>query len=401
MLTSVQLRPLLMASFLSLLIVASSSAQTTSPAPGSLKATLLTFGKVLGTEQGMSALASLTSLEVSTAPLGTSTGGFTFTFDPQLRTWTRSASSFGPSFAERSLTTGRAKVSAGFNVLHASYDSFGGFDLTNGDLHPARNVRSTATPIATTSLKVNLSSDTVVGFAHVGVTDNFDVGIAIPWVRVSLDAEGIFFNAAGADLSPGQHPVIPSTTSSGVGDIAIFGKYQLWRQGTGGLAAAVEARLPSGDKDELRGLGVTRTLASLIWSKGGKVSPHANAGFEFWSDSVAIASDGSVFAKNQAKYAVGVEIEAHPRATVVVDLVGRRLLHGGQIGYQTVPATVGTGSADLLIGIPEGVNMIALAPGVKLNVWRSILVTGNVLASLTNEGVRARFIPVFGIDVAF
>jgi hypothetical protein len=195
--------------------------------------------------------------------------------------------------------------------------------------------------------------------------------------------------------------VIPTTTSAGIGDIAIFGKYQLWKHDNGGVAAAVELRFPSGDKNELRGLGVTRTLAALVWSKGGRISPHANVGYEFWSDNVPIAADGSVFAKNQAKYAVGVEFEASPRATVVVDLVGRRLMNGGQIGYQTFPASVGSGSADLLVGTPEGVDQVALAPGVKFNIWRSVLITGNVLASLSTGGVRARFIPVVGVDWAF
>jgi hypothetical protein len=122
---------------ISFLLAASSRAQT-APPPDSLKGQLLAFGNRLGSQQAMSALATLTSIEVSTAPLGTSTGGFTFTFDPNLRTWTRSASTFGPSFAERSLTTGKAKVSAGFNFLHAGYDSFGGYDLQNGDLRPAQ-----------------------------------------------------------------------------------------------------------------------------------------------------------------------------------------------------------------------------------------------------------------------
>ena len=137
----------------------------------------------------------------------------------------------------------------------------------------------------------------------------------------------------------------------------------------------------------------------MIWSKGGKVSPHANAGFEYWSDNVPIATDGSVFARHQAKYAVGIELEAHPRATIVADIVGRRVLNGGQVGYdhQVSPA----GTADLLIGIPEGVNLVAFAPGVKVNVWRSVLLTGNVLASMTSDGVRAKVIPVFGIDWAF
>jgi hypothetical protein len=47
------------------------------------------------------------------------------------------------------------------------------------------------------------------------------------------------------------------------------------RQEGGGVAASVEVRLPPGDKNQLRGLDVTRTLTSLIWSRAGKVSPHA------------------------------------------------------------------------------------------------------------------------------
>jgi hypothetical protein len=390
----------LMSSAGALLTANLASGQSPSIPADSLKGQLLALGRPLGTEQGISALVALTSLEVSTAPLGTSTGGFTFTFDPRLRTWTRSASSFGPAFSERSLTTGRAKVSAGFNVLHANYDSFGDANLKNGDLQPVRNLQSPLTPISYTTLKLNLISDTVVAFGHAGVTDDLDIGVAIPWVRVKMDAEGSFFNAAGADL--GQHLLVPSTTSAGVGDIAIFGKYRLWRQADGGLAAAIEARLPTGDRDALRGLDVTRTLVSLIWSKGGRVSPHANAGYEFWSDGVLIASDGSVSAKNQAKYAFGVEIEAHARATLVVDVVGRRVLNGGQVGYRALATTGGSaGSAEGLVGLPEGINQIALAPGGKWNVWRSILLTANVLAPLTTEGVRARIIPVFGVDWAF
>ncbi len=47
---------------------------------------------------------------LSTYPLGSPSGGFTYTFDPALGTLTRSSNSFGPSFAERALTTGARQV---------------------------------------------------------------------------------------------------------------------------------------------------------------------------------------------------------------------------------------------------------------------------------------------------
>src|SRR5690348_15241711 len=42
---------------------------------------------------------------LSTYPLGSPSGGFTYKFDPAAGTLTRSSNSFGPSFAERALTT--------------------------------------------------------------------------------------------------------------------------------------------------------------------------------------------------------------------------------------------------------------------------------------------------------
>ena len=67
------------------LFAQSAAAQGAAPAD-SLRGSLVGLGSPLGSAQGLAAVASLASLEVSTAPLGTSTGGFTFTFDPLLRT---------------------------------------------------------------------------------------------------------------------------------------------------------------------------------------------------------------------------------------------------------------------------------------------------------------------------
>jgi hypothetical protein len=364
--------------------------------PDSLRGLLRQIAFTLGSEQEASSLVALGGIEVSTAPLGTSTGGFTFTFDPILRTYTRSAPTFGPSFAQRSLTTGRGKASVGFNWLHTRYDALAGQDLRNGEFRPAKNVVSTFVPYSYTALTLNVSSDTVVAFGQVGVTDTIDIGVAVPWIRISLDADGGFYTASGTNL---RSVAITPTTASGVGDVAVFGKYLFLRQQDGGVAASVEVRLPTGDKNALRGLDVTRTLVSLIWSQGGRVSPHANVGYEVWSDGIPISANADVYARNQVKFAAGVEIDANPRLTAVVDLVGRTLRNGGKLEYQTF--TSPGGSVDALVGQPGGITTFSLAPGAKWNVWKNVLVTGSVLASLSNEGLRSKFIPVFGIDWAF
>ena len=364
----------------------------------SLREALGEAARVLGSQQSASTIVALTSIEVVTAPLGTSTGGFTFTFDPLLQIYKRSSSSFGPAFAERSLTAGRAKVSIGANWVYASYDSLGGYNLEDNELQLAKNINSPALPrVSSTAFNVDLDTHTLATFGQVGVTDNFDLGVIVPWVRVDLAAEGLYLGPTGT--TEGRLSV-PRARAWGMGDMGIFGKYLLWRQTDGGLAAAFDVRLPTGDEDELRGLGITRTTAALVWSQGGRVSPHANVGFEFWSKDVPISASGDVAIRHHVKYAAGVEIDAHPQLTLLVDVVGRQLRGGGQLAYQTFGnSTIGT--VDALVGQAQGINSFWVVPGAKWNVWRRFLITANVLTSLHNDGLRAKITPVAGIDWSF
>lgn len=358
------------------------------------------FPSNTGSDQLSSVLFELMALEVSTAPYGTSTGGFTFAFDSQLGTFTRLAPTFGPAFAERSLTTGRHKLSVGFNVLHAAYNSLAGQDLTN--LIVGRNGINPFGPVTGASLELTLSSATTVAFANYGVTNDFDLGVAVPWVRISFGAAESLLSSTGVDLTAIQPIGLPQTAASGFGDVAIIGKYRLRHDAQGGVSAAVEVHLPTGDTNDARGTGVTRTLVSAIWSRGGKVAPHANLGYEFWSAVAPISPQNNVGAKNALKYAGGVEIDAHPRLTVVIDAIGRRQLRGGRLGYQKVvfPTPI-PASAELLLALPKGLNVVSLAPGIKWNAGGNVLITGNVLVAVANDGLRANATPVLGLDWTF
>ena len=76
---------------------------------------------------------SLTS-QLATFPIGSSAGGFTYTYDSTLGVFNRSSESFGPVFAERSQTLGRGKWNTGFSYLRAEYDKLDGLDLGNGEI---------------------------------------------------------------------------------------------------------------------------------------------------------------------------------------------------------------------------------------------------------------------------
>ena len=388
-------------------------AQDASVPAQSLTGRLQDFGAKINTLAGIppgsevanetNVLVRMITLQLATAPIGTLVGGFAFSFDTERGTFTRTTQSFGPAFAKRSVTSGRGTLSAGFNWQHAAYDSLGGFDLANGEFRYAVNPRGAtpfAFPFGYASAKLNVISDMTVAFVNYGIADNLDISLAIPWLRILVDMDYGLFTAANVDVTPGGHGFVLSRISdSGVGDIALVGKYRFWQRPEGALAAEVDIRIPSGNVNGLRGTGVTRTLASLIYSRDGRVSPHANVGFEIWSDAVPLTSRGDVMVRHQIDYAFGLEAQATPRVTVLLDVVGRRQLKGGRLAFRTVP--LGPGTVDLLLPVATGVDTIAAAPGMKWNVGGNVLLTANALLTMTSQGFRANVIPVFGFDWTF
>jgi len=169
----------------------------------------------------------------------------------------------------------------------------------------------------------------------------------------------------------------------------------------------VTMRLPTGDRDNLRGLDVTRTLLTFIASSGqGKFRPHANAGFEWWSKGVGVASDNApnstVTARHQVQYAGGFEFEAAPKLTLLVDLLGRQILGGGRVDFKAdASAPAGATSSGSVVALPEGVSKLSLAPGVKVNLKGKLLLSVNALVALRDTGLHARVTPVAGIELTF
>ena len=73
--------------------------------------------------------------QLATFPLGTSSGGFTYTLDPATGAIAPASRSFGPSFAERPLTIGEGKFTTGIQYQHVEFDAFEGADFGRGRDH--------------------------------------------------------------------------------------------------------------------------------------------------------------------------------------------------------------------------------------------------------------------------
>jgi hypothetical protein len=266
------------------------------------------------------------------------------------------------------------------------------------------------TPTASGTATANLqpTSQTLAMSGIVGVTENFDIGVVVPMVSVKLSGTSSLINGNGTLARLAE----TNTVFSGIGDVAGIAKYRVVKfkgpdlPDPGGIAVLLTMRLPTGDRDNLRGLGVTRTLVSAVASGGrGRFRPHGSAGFEFWSKSVdaAAGSPGeTVSVRHQFQYAGGIEVEAAPKVTLLMEFLGQQVLGGGQVVLGAVtPATGVSGitSAQSLLASSKGISKALLVPGVKVNLKGKMLLSLNAIITLKNNGLHATVTPVVGINL--
>ena len=164
----------------------------------------------------------LLTVQLSTFPLGSSSGGFSYTLDPTLGTFKRASSSFGPAFAERALTVGKGRLSTGATYQFSTFSTFEGMDLEGGNIkfylrhrecctpNPARRAPARSTQpngsrlspffegdVIEAALSLKTHTQTMAFFGNYGLTDRWDIAMAIPVVRVELDADGGWRRSSG------------------------------------------------------------------------------------------------------------------------------------------------------------------------------------------------------------
>ena len=114
----------------------------------------------LGSRPVGDAIGLATALEIATPPFGTSSGGFVFKLDPATGLLVRTATTFGPSFAERAITSGEGQVSVGVNFRSSTYDKLS--DLSSIGCRLG-SVDASSPPVAQTgTANLSLSSKTLV-----------------------------------------------------------------------------------------------------------------------------------------------------------------------------------------------------------------------------------------------
>ena len=348
-------------------------------------------------------ISVLTGLEVATAPLGSPSGGFVYSYDEGVGAPLRRSSTFGPQFVERALTTGRGTTSFGLNVFNATYDTLSGYPLDNLRVATFRGPQPV---ISSSTLSMRLRSMTAALFGSVGVTDSFDVAVAVPIVRVGVNARMV-----QEEPGVGTAVLLSDGFSTGLGDIAVVGKYRFWRNRDerSGLAALVTLRMPTGNEDDLRGIGAWRTMVGLAASAElGRLAVHANGGYEFWSESVTLSNnqpgpfDEVWGLADQVQYGGAVEVEVHPTITFTVEAMGRLVRDSGRldtVSFDTeLSPELGVDGVDLLQVTSGHLRKFILVPGIKWNLGGNRLLSFGLRMAQADTGLRDTLTPLVGFN---
>jgi hypothetical protein len=380
--------------------------------------------------------------QLGTFPLASSAGGFAYTYDPALGTFARATESFGPIYTERADTIGKGKFNTGINYSHFTFDRIDNLSLADGDLKLVFTHIDVPSyvkgDVITAVLHMNVTADVTAFVLTYGVTNNFDLGVAVPLERVDITARTdatvqrlATQQNTGIHRFPGETSTSSFATSgsaNGIGDILLRGKWRLLdARGGGGLAILGDLRMPTGEERDLLGTGTWLGGAFMVGSlQLGTFSPHINAGYT-WSSNPPSASNPLpstvTTIPNYVSYAGGFDWAINPRVTVIVDVLGRTYRNAQEVTVVNKQYTAVTG--DNLGGAckcePEGENpprtVSATFPqltsatasintwqgsiGIKVNPVWNLLVTANVLFSLNRKGLQDSLSPLFALDYAF
>jgi hypothetical protein len=312
-------------------------------------------------------------------PLVASSGSFTFTFNRELEVWEREHNTSGPILLERAETLGRGKFDVNVSYGYLKFSEINGRSIDDELQKTRDNV--------TFTYRIRAAEAQLVNFTLTyGVTDEVDLSLVVP-------VERVFFSGRFVLTPPVLEPSAPARFDHfGVGDIELRGKWRALTSDYADVAAGLDLKVPSGDRDKGLGVGDTR-LSPLVYAShtffGDAVEPHVNLGVEI---NLAEARDSRLLYGGGVTYQLwGSTRQPKGRGLgLTLDLIGKADLQP--------PENRNRGS---FFGTSRQRNLLDVAPGVKVAFSEHLLVYTAVEVPLTSDDIRTAFTPIGGVEALF
>lgn len=359
-------------------------------------------------------LSSAITTSVGTIPIGSTSNATTFSFDANGAP-IAAAGSGGPIFAERAQTLGRGHLFFGVGVTGLHYDAIRGIPLSrlsltltheneqplDGGLLGNPSFEYDRIAISTT-MHVNLTAYTA--FMTYGIGNKLDIGLALPLIHLSIDGRSIgtiiqatptvYHYWKGSQADP---QLVDTATSSGsttgIGDLAIRAKLNMYQSSAIGVAVLGDVRLPTGDEANLLGAGsVSARAIGIVSARAGPIFPHINAGYLF---------RGGSNTNDAILTTVGFDALVIPHLTVAAEANGQIQLGASNVALPP-PAHFLDGSVVPRTNFPDQRDDVYEASfGAKLSVGGGLTEVGNVIIPLGNRGVTSNLIWTVGLEKNF
>ena len=395
-------------------------------------------------------------------PVTSPASGFVFSFNASQGVELVTARNLGPLFSEGVQPVGRHKLVLAFGYQYFNFDKIENVHLKNFGavfhdefaLCPNPNPNNATCYINSSGQREPVISKdfiatqnridlkfhqfTVVG--TFGLTNRLDFSVAIPILDARMDMisdatiESIEstdstiipaccvnqFNSSIVQPNETLGPLFTSPSNGfqfhnqasfvrggsavGIGDLVLRGKFQALKTEKVGLGVGLDVHVPTGNELNFLGSGTWGFRPFVAFSYSNRVSPHASFGTQFNGDSIlagSVSTDTKAHLPNVITYTAGVDVGITRRFSISADYLGQVLLNERTISSATfVPDFVGVSHSDIKSSIAT-INQASVALGGRVNVFRKLIFTANVLFRANNAGLHYKPVPLAGLAYTF
>jgi hypothetical protein len=335
---------------------------------------------------GAFVLTGLLISEVANLPIGSNAGGFAWTYDSTLGTWSRAGDSFGAQFVERAQTAGRRKANVGMAYQRFTFDHLNGQPLSSAGIDASGVADGSLPPPQRLNLQERASftrADVTIStmFVNYGLTSAIDIGILVPVMSVVLDGQLQYTLRRTTPNVTLTKTVAASARSQLNGDPLIRGKWNFFRRPSGSVALAVDikphSRRPlSAGGHKVQGIATVNVRGVNAHLNTGRSTYNCDGSPDHACGNVGAGFIGGGIDKAVTKR-VTLSSTVHLYHTVIA--VG-------------APATTPSQSVNI-VKTEVKTNRVTASMTGKVNVWGNLLVTMTGLMSKNARGLSDRFTP--------
>jgi len=380
----------------------------------------------VGTSRQMiNSLTTFIGANLSSFPLASSTASVTFDFSGGVPV--RESTSLGPIFTERAKSLGEGRSVLGYSFSYMRFNKVRGietqdlrFTFSHADVGlPGMGDSDNELDTIDLFMKMQLEASIVAFYYSYGVTSKFDVSVGVPLVNVRIEASPLaninsftfvardsanhFFDGTRTDPVLSTSPTPIDDDATGVGDIAIQGKYIFKDSKRYGLAALFGVRLATGDADNFLGAVDPNYRFGIIASADlSGSSPHLNVAYERRT---------SELDRDELEIFVGYDQKLSDRITIAADVLSEIEVgkHINALDFEesieiSRPVSDGTYSETVsLTNLPKfrDDNVINGSIGLKFAPRDFVVVVANALVPLNDGGLRAGLMGTLGFEFGF